>query len=1459
MVIRHINFAPYEDARDIARASGITSKHQYIDLAKNDHRLPTNPDRVYALKGWTNWRAFLGKEPRAVLYNDYSEAQASTLKLEIKSCIDYQQRHSEDPRLPASPYIYYRDRGWISWGYFLNKINSKFYETLEEARCAAKSLNANSKSHYKTIYKLDSRLPYSPDKFYALNGWNNWDNFLGIKPPIRYGSYVEAKEAALSLGVRTVADYHARRKQDPLLPYLPSIEYADRGWQSWGKFLNKQEQYSSYEEAQQAAQKLGVKSQPKYRKRYIEDPCLPCNPDNKYAGRGWKGWQIFLGIRRAPIYPEYSEARLAVKNLGIKSILEYEKRYKENPSLPSNPNERYKKSGWVNWYDFLSIIPRYTDYSDAKKSALQLGCSNKSEYKRIYRVDPKLPCSPDIIYGQVGWEGWPEFLGLTLTYESYEQSSCAAQRLGIKQAKEYHLRYNEDPKLPKHPSSRFKGKGWTCWEDYLGADKRLLYRAYEDAKASVINLGISSRKEYTRRRHEDTRLPACPDGYYSGVGWTNYYDFFGTQKSSFYESLAEAQEAASKLNIRTREQYNKEYRKDPKLPACPMRVYESKGWTNWPEFFGRVKKEFYSEYLEARAATQKLGITSTLQYQREYRNDTMLPVSPHEYYAGCGWIDWYDYLGSHNRSIDVTPRYPNIWSAFCLWLEDETHLSAKRSSMKSFLANFYGYLNYPDDVRYLLLRGNPIDADSYQRYIDSVAESRRPVFHNSISAFYKWALRELCTDEDGDERVVLPGCRNPFDSVLSLSSEELKFEKPNQTVKPPLAYEYILRCRNYLVPNCEDSLLTRPKLRDMMHLLDLFNTKTDWLEVPESSVDTQDPHCVWRTREVLRVIDKKKVRVTIYQIWSPARFIAFYTLLRYPIRGQQILWLDSGEGDTYIPLIESNGSGIKWHLNTSHLVGMQLSNRGPQGALRQGVDGNTRIYMTTNKTGRTEGGYDVDWIPDDLVYWFIVLREWQQKFNPLSEPTRWLDIINPEHVNKKILKSRGSQNFLFRMAGSGQPITTTAAFMDTLPAVLFQVQRSGEDLAQRNPEPSPHKFTSIYTPHTLRVSLITAYIVDGEAPIHIVSKLVGHTSLVMTIYYVKLTKDQMRHAMGEAEKRAQYRALQQQASLVRSSGLEPLRSQLIATDGNRPLFESDIPGSACIVFDWGICPMSACSCHIGAENSSASKSEITYIPVESGYLGKKNCLRCRFFVTGVPFLGSMIALANEIALEIHAESARYQAYSNEVSSFENQHYDCCQRGQPFLQADALKLASANMQQSADKLDTLLTDYSAAVHYSQASLKIINQEAESTDVDDEIKLIVASQVPEMELSFEESNSNYHLLSEICHNATIYRSSNPSRALPLISIAIDRMAENNNLKPAMFRLNDKQKLVVANQLNSLLLQRLGSWERIDDLFSGDLMLLDIDAHQPNLSRISRQIKNLLSQSDATNVDDRIISYE
>ena len=952
--------------------------------------------------------------------------------------------------------------------------------------------------------------------------------------------------------------------------------------------------------------------------------------------------------------------------------------------------------------------------------------------------------------------------------------------------------------------------------------------------------------DYRKRYSKDPRLPSNPWTTYADTGWIDLYDFFGKEKPDLYPTYAEAQAAAQALGIKSMPDYRKRYSKDPRLPSSPVEVYADAGWIDWYDFLGNEKPDLYPTYAEAQAAAQALGIKNMPDYKKRYSKDPRLPSSPRTTYAGTGWIDFFDFFGNENPTAKIS-GYPKIWKDVEEWLETGTNIQSKEAALKNFLGGFCKTQGLPDNSRYLLLRTNPFPTEAYQQFIETQAVSLQKPHHGCIAAFHAWLLDKYCTDDDADERIVLHEYRNPFETVLAGFADSLKGYRPSESTKTPLGYEYILRGRNFLVPNGEQVLQTQPSLKDLPHLQAFFNSRIDWVYVDESAIDTNDANCIWRKVKRDKKLSWERQVTDEYQVWSPVRFVALYTLLRVPLRGQQILWQDSGEADSEIAVLDAESGTVRWEKNNSPLARNGGKKRRPQAAVQRGNRDLPKLYVTTNKTGMAEGGYGIEWIPDDLLYWFLLLRDWQVKYNPLKAPTLWTDISLRAKTNEKILQRRGTQCFLFRTDSSGQPIGTTSAFTHTLPALLNEIQLSGENLAIENPDrkSNSQRYLSPYTPHSLRVSLITAFIVDGDAPIPLISKLVGHRSLVMTIYYTKMNHDQMRRVMGEAEKRTAQVSMERHAETIRKHGLQPLRHQLIATDGNRSLLELDVPNSACVVFDYGICPMSAAACNIGGEAVVERKAETFYAPVEAGYLGQKNCPRCRFFVTGVPFLGGLVALANELALEVHTESAPFQKYTREVELLDQAFYDACQADQLDTQREQSKLkqARAIQEQCAAKLDGQLTDYVAVNHYVQGCLKLIKEGEQTGEGENGVRLIAAGDLAEVGVVFEESKTNYHLLAEICENATIYKSTNPSRAVPLIGQAIDRMAANNGLAPSMYRLDDEQKLVVANELNQLLLHRLGSWEKIDDLISGDLMLLDIDTHEPEMTRISTEIKQIL----------------
>src|SRR5699024_6380913 len=103
-----------------------------------------------------------------------------------------------------------------------------------------------------------------------------------------------------------------------------------------------------------------------------------------------------------------------------------------------------------------------------------------------------------------------------------------------------------------------------------------------------------------------------------------------------------------------------------------------------------------------------------------------------------------------------------------------------------------------------------------------------------------------------------------------------------------------------------------------------------------------------------------------------------------PLRGRQIAYNDSGEADEYIADIDSHGK-IVWAENPSLWAGITKN----QAFVSRMQDDQLGIYTTTNKTNNNGAGYTIPWIPEDLAYWLVRLRKWQQKYNPITKPSAW--------------------------------------------------------------------------------------------------------------------------------------------------------------------------------------------------------------------------------------------------------------------------------------------------------------------------------------------------------------------------------------------------------------------------------------------------------------------------------------
>ncbi|HCF1396219.1 TPA: hypothetical protein NH837_000399, partial [Pseudomonas aeruginosa] len=206
-------------------------------------------------------------------------------------------------------------------------------------------------------------------------------------------------------------------------------------------------------------------------------------------------------------------------------------------------------------------------------------------------------------------------------FYTYAEAQAAAQALGIKSKSDYGKRCREDRRLPSTPAGFYADAGWKDWYDFLGNERPAWYPTFAEAQAAAETLGIKSMSDYKKRYREDRRLPSKPDKFYADAGWIDCYDFLGNERPDLYPTYAEAQAAAQALSIKNQPDYNKRYREDPRLPSSPDRFYADAGWIDWYDFLGNERPDLYPTYAEAQAAAQALGIKSRSDYNKRYRED----------------------------------------------------------------------------------------------------------------------------------------------------------------------------------------------------------------------------------------------------------------------------------------------------------------------------------------------------------------------------------------------------------------------------------------------------------------------------------------------------------------------------------------------------------------------------------------------------------------------------------------------------------------------------------------------------------------------------------------------------------------------------------------------------------------------------------------------------------------------
>ena len=692
-----------------------------------------------------------------------------------------------------------------------------------------------------------------------------------------------------------------------------------------------------------------------------------------------------------------------------------------------------------------------------------------------------------------------------------------------------------------------------------------------------------------------------------------------------------------------------------------------------------------------------------------------------------------------------------------------------------------------------------------------------------IVSFIDWVIEEKFSVEDDLGNKLTPAeFKNPLTKYLP---DSVKSSQRNESDKNVLPYRYIKDLRNIL---CPPNATCFKDWKFAQEAGDSIRAGGDWFIVDKSVVDERDPDCVYRFRKTSKYERTRKgLSDEVYEMWFPGTAVAILTKLLLPLRTYQVRMLDSGEMDTYKYVQPMRNMSGEWIKNDSHLSLGTETNPFERGALRKFKDKTTQIEMTgffinTNKTAdinkeEYDKGYDIPWQYEEAQYWIAKLRDWQMKYNPISQPTKWTELKRCHLGNAKdvrILKQMGEITFLFRNPTSiGQehlPIQATglnSLWYKTLKKLEEQLKEtvsSKEESTLNFVHPDSNQ-TTYYPLHSLRVSLITAYALEGGVPMPILSKAIaGHARLIMTLYYTKAGISYITDTMKQAEKSILENDKETFNRFIRDAKYEQLEASVATNDpiAYQAIINAQKSGASFVISDKGICPKGCFGCDSGGTYINDDTDKITY-GIVPGF-PEQNCVRCRWFVTGPAFLPGLVHHFNTIGYNMCETGKRVIKYQQDIELLENEKYDCELNGSLFTKHHELLKYEQLYTQEIQKNDKLANDYNATLRLIDKSKKIIEESSSHNG----FQLVTVGSISDVEFYIKDSEHELEQIQIICNGAELFPETDVSKAVLQRSQIIDLTLKNNNKMPIMFSLTEEEQLIAGNQFMRLLISRAGS---------------------------------------------------
>ncbi|RUO68346.1 VPA1269 family protein [Idiomarina ramblicola] len=602
---------------------------------------------------------------------------------------------------------------------------------------------------------------------------------------------------------------------------------------------------------------------------------------------------------------------------------------------------------------------------------------------------------------------------------------------------------------------------------------------------------------------------------------------------------------------------------------------------------------------------------------------------------------------------------------------------------------FFSIVSVPRGVRPLIGSGSQkkMNVKWHEYFEDYLGTLLLASTKEPRAAFKKFIAYLALVDAESDPEAFL--CNLPNYSFLQfLEDNKIRGIKPAATLMYDFC-EHIIREHLTIREDGEDTTLARQLLSPSEYdrvIRNKIRKGSKRARPSESTKEIMPTKLILMCKDILVAEDYKWPKSLssqyFYRVdeggnqiktWCPSITNLILLLLELPLRKIQAKSLDSGEGDEY----EYDVSSQSWVQNKAKHAGYWADSRAvthSRGFLRrkETPQGDSLVlYINTNKTQDREhgfselSGYEIPWKNNAVIDIVKKQMDWLSTYHPVDAPQDFASLprtVFSKDPTKAALELIPDRFYLFRCmlnsyhATDGPPqehliVEFWNQLMLELNSRLKELGESFDIITKK--AVSNNSYISIYTPHGLRVAGLTSFYKAG-VPIEILSKLVaGHKSIFMTFYYLKLSSEDITETLTSARKKIENNQQSEFKKFLLSTSYKEAE-KYIHTQKHFPSDSWDsIRQGLWEVTNLGICPNSGTKCKEGGpmiKKESKSKPAI-FGPVEGG---DGNCIRCRFLITGRPFLIPLFLYGNKLLADALKLSAIEEKHRNSLEDLYSQ-------------------------------------------------------------------------------------------------------------------------------------------------------------------------------------------------------------